>query len=166
MVRPRFPVVQPPAWHRAYISIGSNIDPANNIRQAINLLREEDSHLSVSAAYETRAVGSDGPNFINMAVGLVTRMDAPQLKKDLLTGIETRLSRVRTSDKNAPRTIDLDIVVFDGKVVDEEIWNRVHLAVPLSDLLPGLLHPTANVPLRQVAERLQQTDPVVPIDIL
>jgi len=154
-----------PAWHHAYISIGSNIDPAFHIRQALTLLREEDSHLSVSAAYETRAVGSDGPNFINMAVGLVTRLDAPRLKKELLAEIEARLGRVRTSDKNAPRTIDLDIVVFDGKVVDEEIWKRVHLAVPLSELLPELIHPAANVTLRQVAGRLQEANPVAWFDI-
>lgn len=148
--------------HRAFISLGSNINPAENIRRAVALLREHAEILALSACYETSAVGSDGPNFLNMTVILLTGLDIAGLKTQVLGPIENRLGRVRTEDKNAPRTIDLDIVVFDEQVIDEDLWRRVHLALPLSELLPDLKHPESQQPLREVARRLLEQDAVIP----
>lgn len=148
--------------HRAFISLGSNINPAENIRRAVALLREHAEVTELSACYETSAVGSDGPNFLNMTVALLTDLDTAGLKAQVLGPIENQLGRVRTEDKNAPRTIDLDIVVFDEQVIDEDLWRRVHLALPLSELLPDLKHPESQQPLREVAQRLLEQDAVIP----
>ena len=140
----------PDPLHQACISIGSNIHPVENLQKAVPLLREQVGKLQLSACYETQAVGSPGPNFLNLAVCLLTPLDAPALKKFVLAPIEQQLGRVRSSDKNAPRTIDLDIIVFDHQVVDAELWRRVYLALPVSELLPDLRHPETSSQLQRL----------------
>jgi 2-amino-4-hydroxy-6-hydroxymethyldihydropteridine diphosphokinase len=147
--------------HWAYISFGSNIDPAENLPVAVDLLREQTAILTLSTCYETRAVGSSSPNFYNMAACLVTPLTPAMLKEHVLGPIETRLGRVRSADKNAPRTIDLDIVVFDQHILDDNLWLHVHLALPFSELLPDLIHPESGETLLQIARRLCQQTPIV-----
>jgi 2-amino-4-hydroxy-6-hydroxymethyldihydropteridine diphosphokinase len=148
--------------HRVFLSLGSNVDPFTNIPLAVRLLREYSPALELSLAYETPAVGSAGPNFLNLAAGLVTLLEAGALKEQVLRPIEQRLGRVRTADKYAPRSIDLDVIVFDGRVLDDELWWRVHLALPLSELLPDLLDPASGRRLREVAQALAGQEPVIP----
>jgi len=147
---------------QAFLSLGSNIDPFNNISQAVRLLRAYSPDLRHSLAYETKAVGSDGPNFINLAAGLTTGLEAEALKEQVLRPIEDRLGRMRTDDKFAPRTIDLDIIVFDEQVLEAELWQRVFLALPLSELLPDLIHPQTGQSLREVAQQLAALEPALP----
>jgi 2-amino-4-hydroxy-6-hydroxymethyldihydropteridine diphosphokinase len=147
--------------HRAYISFGSNIDPAANITRAAALLRQHSPTLSLSACYETRAVGSSSPNFYNMAGRLLTPLSQEALKQQILEPIEAKLGRVRAADKNAPRTIDLDIIIFDDQILDSELWRQVHLALPISELLPELVHPESGETLLQIARRLCQQTPIV-----
>ncbi|MBE0698215.1 MAG: 2-amino-4-hydroxy-6-hydroxymethyldihydropteridine diphosphokinase [Anaerolineaceae bacterium] len=146
---------RPEESHLAYLSIGSNIHPQQNVARAVELLREHSPGLQLSAAYETTAVDSPGPNFINLAVCLPTSLDAAQLKQQVLAPIENQLGRMRTADKNAPRTIDLDIIIFDGEVVDGELWKRFYLAAPLAEILPGLKNPQTGESLRETAQRLR-----------
>ena len=68
--------------------------------------------------WETQAVGSPGPNFLNTAVKITTGLEMSALKLSVLRSVEQELGRVRTSDKNAPRTIDLDIIVFDDEICE------------------------------------------------
>lgn len=96
--------------HRACLLLGSNIQPEENLRRAVELLRQYFVVEKVSAAWETPAVGSDGPDFLNAAVVIHTSLDPWQLKERFLRPLEAQLGRVRTADKNAPRTIDIDIV--------------------------------------------------------
>jgi 2-amino-4-hydroxy-6-hydroxymethyldihydropteridine diphosphokinase len=145
---------RPDEPHIAYLSLGSNIDPAQNIAQAIELLRQHAPGLQLSPVYETRAVGSAGPNFLNLAACLRTPLDAAALKAQVLRPVENQLGRRRSADKNAPRTIDLDIIVFDGAVIDAELWTRYHLAAPLAELLPELKNPQSGETLRETAQRL------------
>jgi 2-amino-4-hydroxy-6-hydroxymethyldihydropteridine diphosphokinase len=140
--------------HRAYICLGSNIDPETNMRRAVAMLREQAQVLSLSSCYETTAVGSDGPNFLNMAACLLTPLPADILKQQLLRQIEARLKRVREADKNAPRTIDLDIILYDDQVLDDDLWRYPHLALPFSELVPGLRHPGTGETLKQITQRL------------
>jgi 2-amino-4-hydroxy-6-hydroxymethyldihydropteridine diphosphokinase len=145
---------KPDKSHLAYLSIGSNINPEQNIARAIELLREHAPGLRLSTPHETSAVGSSGPNFINLAVCLPTPLDAAELKQQVLRPIENQLGRVRTADKNAPRTMDLDLILFDGQVIDGELWKRYYLAAPLAELLPELKNPQTGESLRETAQRL------------
>jgi len=150
------------AVHTVYLSIGSNINPKFNIPRAILFLRQLDNHPFFSTPYETRPVGGEGPNFINLSVKLVTHLDTHHLKKRVIGDIEARLGRVRCADKNAPRTIDLDIIVFDEQITDAEIWKRVYLAVPLAELWPTLIHPVTGENLIDVARQLSLKNPIIP----
>lgn len=141
---------------KAYILLGSNIEPEVNIWQAIQQLGQIVQIDAISLTWETQAVGSPGPNFLNTAVGIATWLDVSGLKKNVLRPIEQELGRIRTNDKNAPRTIDLDIIVFDENICDENLWQNVFIALPMAELLPDLQQPQTGLTLRQVANRLQQ----------
>ncbi len=142
--------------HEAHLILGSNIEPEANIRRALQLLGERVEIGAVSSVWETQSVGYDGPNFLNLAVQVHTALDAERLKHDVLREIEMRLGRVRVANKNAPRTIDLDILLHDGQVVDEAIWRQAYLAVPLAELLPGLTNERGER-LELVAQALSRT---------
>src|SRR5689334_13899935 len=142
--------------HEACLLLGSNIHPEENIPLAVDLLQKRVKLLQASSVWETAAVGSDGPNFLNAAVLVSTPFDAQALKERVLHPIETQLGRVRTHDKNAPRTMDIDIIFFDGRPVDAALWTQAHRAVPVAEILPESLSERGET-LKDVALRL--TDP-------
>ncbi len=150
------------AEHQACICLGSNIDPAENLRRAVALLRGQTRVLALSTCWETEAVGSHGPNFLNVGACVATSWDAAGLKEHVLAPIEKQLGRVRTADKNAPRTIDLDITLFDGRVLDHDLWQRVYLALIFSELCPHLSNPETGETLRATAEMLQKNSLAIP----
>ncbi len=124
----------------AYLSLGSNVDKEYNLPAAVRLLAEHGRVLAVSAVYETAPVGNpDDPSFI-----------------------EQQLGRQRSADPNAPRTIDVDISLFDDAILDlgkrhipdPEIVRFPHIAVPLADLAPDYRHPETGETLAQIAARV------------
>jgi 2-amino-4-hydroxy-6-hydroxymethyldihydropteridine diphosphokinase len=146
----------------AIILIGSNIDPVINVGKAIKILHSYVEILKFSTIYETEAVGSLGPNFLNLAVLLKTSHDSDYLKWKILRTIENELGRVRSSDKNAPRTIDLDITIFDGKIIDGNLWKRFFVAIPVAELCPDLKNPESGETLSVVSKALSQGQLVIP----
>jgi 2-amino-4-hydroxy-6-hydroxymethyldihydropteridine diphosphokinase len=146
--------------HSAHLLIGSNIDPEVNVRRALLALCHYGILRRVSRAWQTPAYGSDGPDFINLAVELITPLDLESLKQNALAGIEQKLDRRRTADKNAPRTIDLDIILFDGRILDPGVWTQVHAAVAVGELLPELMNSELRESLSVVAARLAKVQPI------
>lgn len=151
---------------RVFIALGSNINPEHNLREAIRLLAARCRLLKVSPVYETAAVGkTDQPNFLNAAALIETDMSVEALKTQVLHVIEQSLGRVRTSDKNAPRSIDLDIVLFGDVVADSglrhlpdpDILRYAHLAVPLADIAPEQRHPETGQTLQEIAQGLPRS---------
>ncbi len=140
----------------AYLLLGSNIRPEVHLPQALRLLRQRLTVVAVSRVWETPPVGAQGPPFYNAAVGLLTDLPPDALKARVLRPIEAQLGRVRTGDKFAPRPIDMDLVVYANEVLDPEVWRYAHIAVPLSEILPGLRHPQTGETLAQWAARLAQ----------
>jgi 2-amino-4-hydroxy-6-hydroxymethyldihydropteridine diphosphokinase len=136
------------------ISVGSNIDPEDNLRTALELLSEKLNIIGRSSIWQTPAVGSLGPDYLNAAVLAETQLSLPDLRDHVLRRIEGELGRVRQQDKYADRTIDLDVLIFNGEVVDKDIWSQAHLAVPAAELLPDLCHPRSCEMLSQIARRL------------
>lgn len=141
--------------HEAVILIGSNIEPETNVPLAIARLQESSELVRVSRIWETESVGSAGPNFLNIAALVRCKQDAESLKEEILRPIEDELGRVRTADKNAPRTIDLDIVLFDGQVLEDRLWEQPFIAIPVAELCPDIQNPANKQTLQQVAERLR-----------
>ena len=145
------------------IAMGSNIEAERNLRQAVQLLAERCRLLAVSPVYETTPVGTtDQPNFLNAAALIESDLSPAALKAEVLQPIEQRLGRRRSADKNAPRTIDLDIALYGQRVTevghrhipDPEILRYPHLARPLADLAPDFVHPVSGKTLGEIAQRL------------
>jgi len=145
----------PDSLHRAYLCLGSNINPAENLRKAVDLLGKRTQLLALSTCWESAAVGSDGPNFLNIGALVAMSLDAIGLKEQVLAPIENDLGRVRSADKYAPRTMDIDIILFDGLVLDPEIWRRVYVALIFAEMIPGLKHPDSGETLAEIAQRLR-----------
>ncbi len=150
--------------NRAYLSLGSNVEPEHHLVEAVRRLAGRCRLLAVSPVYETRPVGkTDQPNFLNAAALVETELSAARLK-EVLAAIEAELGRVRTADKNAPRTIDLDISLWNDDILDlgsrhipdPEIGRFPHIARPLADLAPGYVHPETGRTLAQIAAGLPQ----------
>jgi 7,8-dihydro-6-hydroxymethylpterin-pyrophosphokinase len=78
------------------------------------------------------------------------------LKEQALLPIETELGRQRTADKFAPRTIDIDIVLFDGKSCDDRYWEQAFVVVPLAEILPEYQNPLTRERITETATRLRQ----------
>lgn len=125
-------------YNYAVISLGSNINPDNNIQAAINKLNQIGTILKTTEIITTKPLKfKDQDDFRNGAVLLETKLYYSDLRH-LLKTIETQLKRVRTENKNAPRTIDLDIVVYNNTITDNEINEFSFLKDFVNELLPDL----------------------------
>lgn len=123
------------AEHIAIIGIGSNIDPEKNISSMIKILEKEVKVVKVSSLMKTKPIGiKNQPDFTNGAVKLKTPFDKRELTL-LLKSIEDRLGRDRTVAKFGPRTIDLDLVVWDGEIVDEDYYTRDFLRKSVEEII-------------------------------
>lgn len=154
---------------RVVLTLGSNIDKERNMPAAVALLAGRARVIAVSPVYETKPTGLlDQPNFFNAAVLLETDEAPAGIKDGMLRDIETRLKRVRQADKNAPRTIDLDIALYDDRVLDytpadgrprhipdRDLLRFAHCALPVAGLLPDMPHPETAEPLAAIAARLE-----------
>jgi 2-amino-4-hydroxy-6-hydroxymethyldihydropteridine diphosphokinase len=151
---------------RAFIGIGSNIEPEKNVRAAVRSLARQAHLTGLSMVYRTDALGHpEQPDFYNCVVEIETDIPPQQVKHDLLRPIEDALGRNRTEDKYAPRTIDLDLIVYDDitintadmRLPDPEILERPFLAIPLFELAPELLLTGFNLRIHEIAARLPQS---------
>ncbi|MHC1740958.1 MAG: 2-amino-4-hydroxy-6-hydroxymethyldihydropteridine diphosphokinase [Anaerolineaceae bacterium] len=134
------------------LGLGSNISPEYNLPESLRRLAKLVRIEAVSSIWETAAVGSDGPAFLNAAAKVSTNFYLNTFKTEVLGVVEASLARVRTFDKNAPRTIDLDILVFNKIVIDQAIFHLDHLILPLAEIFPELIEPLTNKPLAQLAK--------------
>ena len=148
---------------RAVISLGSNVEKEKNMPAAVVLIGQRCRLLAVSPVYETLPMGlRDQGNFFNAAVLVETARSPGELKEEVLDWLENELGRVRREDKNAPRTIDADLTLYDGEILDykghhvpdPDLLRFAHVAVPVADLLPQEHHPETGEPLPALAERL------------
>lgn len=141
--------------HRVYLDLGSNLEPEKNIPLAIKLLREVGEIAEVSSVWETESVGYDGPNFLNVCVLLLTPLEATDIKYEINRPIESQMGRVRGENRNAPRQIDIDIVLFDETPHNTQTWNQAFVVVPLAELAPDFVHPVSGEKLSEFARQLQ-----------
>ncbi len=143
--------------HKVYLNIGSNIEPEIHLPRAIEMLHQHGEVQAVSTPWESRAVGG-GPNFLNACVLIHTALDFEGLKKEIVHPIESALGRVRSADKNAPRTIDVDIIMIDGQAFSLEKWSNPFVVVPLAEIAPDSLHPNLHIKMSEAADQaLKQT---------
>ena len=151
-----------------YVSLGSNIAPEKNLVEAVKLLREHCTVLALSSVYLTAPQGyTEQADFLNMAVKLKTSLSPAAFKTQVLDRIERKLGRVRDPDnKNAPRTIDLDIALWGDenleygekpwRVPDADILRFAHVAIPLAEITPDTAHPVEGKTLAEITERFSE----------
>ncbi len=148
--------------NQAYIFIGSNIDRRKNYITALKRLTRLGKLAATSSVYETGAVGNRaGADFYNGAVLLETPLSAEAVKRRLRQ-IEAEMGRQRTGNRYAPRTIDLDLVLYnrdlitspDLRIPDPLILERPFLAQTLAEISPDYVHPSDGRTLAQIAEGL------------
>jgi 2-amino-4-hydroxy-6-hydroxymethyldihydropteridine diphosphokinase len=142
------------------VLLGSNIRPEDNIVNALHLLSQHYPIHSISTAWETPAIGLEGPDFLNLAVAFYSTSDPTELKINQLRPMEQLLGRLRTNNKYAPRTIDMDVIIWNDLQLDRGLWKYPHIAVPVSQILPYLTSPETGESLKSVADRLIKSYPI------
>ncbi len=149
---------------RAFISVGSNINPEENVRKAILELSLRTRIIGVSTVYLTEPEGRRKEAlFYNCVVEVDTVIPPEELKYMVLRGIEDDLGRRRVEDKFAERTIDLDLILYEDlildtdrlKIPDPQILIRPFLVMPLKELRPGLRLPGSGLKIDDVAGKLK-----------
>lgn len=146
-----------------YLSLGSSLNPATNLRQALHSLRTDYEIVAVSGVYRTVGDGGyAGLDFLNAALHLRTDL-APVKLKQALRGLEAQMGRVRDGSFSA-HPIDLDIVLWGEesfeygakpwRVPDPSILREVYVAVPLAQIAPNLPYPGDGRTLAQIAAAL------------
>lgn len=122
--------------NRVAIGLGSNIQPAENIARAKEILSREFQVLRTSTFKKTKAVdATEHPDFINGVLLLETPLSQEALKARLYE-IEEELGRPKQGNRSAPRTIDLDIIVWNGKIVDPDYYTRDFLQEAIQEVWP------------------------------
>jgi len=134
--------------HLAALSLGSNQQPQRHLRAAIDALRARFPGATISPAYRFPAVGFDGPEFVNAAALIHTELDAHSLTA-WLHALEARHGRERGGPRYGNRTLDVDIVLFDDKIINEpggmqiprDELKHAFVLKPLAEIAPELVHP-------------------------
>ena len=150
----------------AWLSLGSNIDPRNHLGLALSLLRDRFGRLTVSSVYRTPAVGFDGPDFLNLAVGIDSDL-GPEALNAWLHALEERLGRHRDVPRFSSRTLDIDIVLFGDRVMSgpghlqlprEELAKQAFVLGPMAQIAGDLLHPILGKSLAQLWNEFPPAD--------
>ena len=149
---------------RVYVSVGSNIEPAKNIRSVIAALRQLYPQLILSSVYESEAVGFDGDNFYNLVVGFDTDLEVMAVVAQL-RHLEDTHARDRRGPKFSARTIDLDLLLYDDLIWDsaglrlprEEICYNAFVLWPLAEVAGELKHQETRQSYQQMWQAFDKT---------
>jgi len=161
---------------RVYLGIGSNLgNRAENICRALSMLDEADGIVvkTVSSLHETEPVGpvTDQADFYNLVIEIETTLGPHELL-ERTNAVEKALGRVR-GERWGPRTIDIDILLWDDRVVDEdelivphpEMTRRAFVLVPLAEIAPDAVHPTERKTIAELASQLDDGCRVRRLDV-
>lgn len=163
------------AEHRVLVAAGSNIEPVRNLGLAAREIARAFPGAAFSSAYRNAAVGFDGPDYINYVAAFDTTLK-PREVVDRLHAIEALCGRPRHAPKWAPRSMDLDLLLYGDVVMDEtglelprpDLLRRAYMLGPAAELAPTLVHPTLGVTLHDLWSRFDRSAHAmeqVPLDL-
>ena len=132
-----------------YVAAGSNVEPLKHLARALDALEEVYGDVVISPAYRNAAVGFEGEDFVNLVVGFHTD-ESVQRVRERLQKIEAACGRPPAAPKWAPRTMDLDILLYDDVVSEEpglllprpDLVRRPYMLEPMARIAPDRRHPT------------------------
>lgn len=132
---------------RIYISLGSNVEREKYVKKGLDDLHLLLGDIGISSLYACEAVGFEGPEFYNLVVGADTHLSLAELASKL-RDIELANGRAPDAVKYSPRTLDLDLLVYDNVICDspvqlprEEILKNAFVLWPLAEIAAGGVHP-------------------------
>jgi 2-amino-4-hydroxy-6-hydroxymethyldihydropteridine diphosphokinase len=146
-----------------YVAAGSNVEPYKHLARAARELAGTYSGARFSSWYRNRAVGFEGEDFINFVAGFSTEqpLDAVIGRLQVIEGL---CGRARTAPRWAPRSMDLDILLYGAQVLDTpavrlprpDLLKRAYMLGPLAELAPQLMHPTAKTSIGTLWRQFDQ----------
>lgn len=136
-----------PELHQIYISVGSNIEREKHTKAGLQAMYEIFGDLQLSRVYESESVGFDGHNFYNLVVKAQTDLSIEQVCL-ALKKIEDQNKRQRGSEKFSPRTLDLDLLLYDAIITRHpvelprpEVLYNAFVLQPLAEIAADDIHP-------------------------
>jgi 2-amino-4-hydroxy-6-hydroxymethyldihydropteridine diphosphokinase len=155
----------------AYVSGGSNLDADSHLPQAARELKARYPGARFSSCYRNKSVGFEGPDFINFVVELPVVGRAFALREHLQR-IEKLCGRPDAAPRWAPRSMDLDLLLFGNLVIDEQglkvprpdLTRWAFMLGPLAELAPALVHPVEQKTIGELwAQFDTQAHPLTPV---
>lgn len=148
---------------QVYVAAGSNVEPHRHLALALEELERAFGPLRVSPWYRNAAAGFTGEDFINFVVGFETALPVREVLARLHR-IEEACGRPREAPKWAPRTMDLDILLYGDEVLEEpglvlprpDLLARAYMLGPLADIAPDLVHPLAHATIGELWSRFDR----------
>ena len=156
-----------------YVAAGSNVEPIGNLRRALGVLAAHYPSMRASRAWRNRAVGFEGDDFVNLAVGFETADDVRTVLGRLHEA-EAACGRARNAPKWAPRSMDLDILMYGDMVCDEpglvlprpDLLRRAYMLGPMAELAPDLVHPLERATMAELWSRFDRdAHAMEPVDL-
>jgi 2-amino-4-hydroxy-6-hydroxymethyldihydropteridine diphosphokinase len=146
-----------------YVAAGSNVEPQKNLARAVAELTRAFPGVRFSPWYQNHAAGFSGDDFINLVAGFTTQLPLADVLSRL-QAIETLCGRPRDAPRWAPRSMDLDVLLYGDLVCDEatvklprpDLLKRAYMLGPLAALAPAVMHPTAAATIGELWSRFDQ----------
>lgn len=158
-----------PQVDRVYLGLGSNLGNRElNLEKALDFLSERMKVVKVSSIYDTEPVGNPNqPRFLNLVCEVQTGL-SPLGLLIVVKAIENKLGRM-PSEPNAPRTVDIDILLYGDKVTDTpqltiphpRLHERAFVLVPLSEIASDIVHPVIKKTVKELSETVEGEKGVV-----
>ena len=156
-----------------FVAAGSNIEPVVHLRRALRILTSHYPGLRRSRAWRNAAVGFEGEDFVNLVVAFET--DEPvHAVIARLHETEAACGRARDAPRWAPRSMDLDVLLYGDRVSHEpgltlprpDLVRRAYMLGPITELAPELRHPTLGLPMRELWKHFDRdAHPMQEIDL-
>jgi 2-amino-4-hydroxy-6-hydroxymethyldihydropteridine diphosphokinase len=146
-----------------YVAVGSNVEPERNLALATRELRREFPDVKFSPWYRNRAVGFEGADFINCVAGFTTELPIEDVLARL-HAIEAFCGRPRDAPRWAPRSMDIDILLYGDVVCDTprlklprpDLLKRAFMLGPLAALAPDVVHPVEKLTIGELWQRFDR----------